>query len=92
MEALSACHGHSAAVTQLHLQEAAKEALSASASPHLLHPGAEGPLPGAGLLQVEVRIEENQADIAFQVLQAPQLQPPHFLRLFSCLCLEDRTG
>lgn len=57
---------------------ASASCLSPPAS-HLPHPGAEGPLPGVGLLQVEVSIEEHQVDVALQVLQAPQLQPPDFL-------------
>lgn len=57
---------------------------------HLPHPGAEGPLPGAGLLQAEVGVEEDQVDVALQVLQAPELQPPSRLGLFGGLCLEDK--
>lgn len=65
--------------------------LSVSASlSHLPHPGAERPLPGAGLLQAKVGIEEDQIDIALQVLQAPQLQPLSLLCLFGGLCLEDK--
>lgn len=60
--------------------------------PHLPHPDAEGPLPGAGLLQVEVRVEEHQADVALQVLHAPQLQPPRLPLRSGCSRLEDGTG
>lgn len=42
--------------------------------PHLPHPEAEGPLPGVLLLQVQVGVEEDQVDVALQVLQAPQMQ------------------
>lgn len=39
--------------------------------PYLTHPEAEGPLPGVLLLQVQVGVEEDQVDVALQVLQAP---------------------
>lgn len=57
---------------------------------HLPHPGAEGCLPGASLLQAEVGIKEDQVDVAFQVLQASQLQSPSLLCLFGGLFLEDK--
>lgn len=62
----------------LRAASASASCLSPPAS-HLPHPGAEGPLPGVVLLQVEVSIEEHQVDVALQVLQAPQLQPPDLL-------------
>lgn len=54
----------------LRAASASASCLSPPAS-HLPHPGAEGPLPGVVLLQVEVSIEEHQVDVALQVLQAP---------------------
>lgn len=59
---------------------------------HLPHPGAEGPLPGLSLLQVEVGIEEHQVHVALQVLQAPELQPPGLWLRLGRFGLEDGTG
>lgn len=42
--------------------------------PHLFHPESEGALPGVFLLQVQVCVEEDEVNVALQVLQAPQQQ------------------
>lgn len=57
--------------------------------PHLPHPEAEGPLPGVLLLQVQVGVEEDQVDVALQVLQAPQMQR---LRLLLVLARSPLEG
>lgn len=41
---------------------------------------------------MQVGIEEDQIDVALQVLQAPQLQHPHFLLILARLPLEGETN
>lgn len=60
--------------------------------PHLTHPEAEGPLPGVLLLQVQVGVEEDEEDVALQVLQAPQLQRPRLPLILARLALGGTTA
>lgn len=60
--------------------------------PHLTHPEAEGPLPGVLLLQVQVGVEEDEEDVALQVLQAPQLQRPRLPLILARLSLEGTSA
>lgn len=58
------------------------------ADTHLVHPLAEGLLPGVLLLQVQVGVEEDQVHVALQVLQTPQQQLMAFLLRFATLDLQ----
>lgn len=39
---------------------------------NLFHPESEGALPRVLLLQVQVRVEEDEVNVSLQVLEAPQ--------------------
>lgn len=39
---------------------------------YLFHPAREGALPGVPFLQMQVCIEEDEVNVALQVLQAPE--------------------
>lgn len=39
---------------------------------NLFHPKSEGALPRVLLLQVQVRVEEDEVNVSLQVLEAPQ--------------------
>lgn len=39
---------------------------------NLFHPEIEGALPRVLLLQVQVRVEEDEVNVSLQVLEAPQ--------------------
>lgn len=51
-----------------------KEANGVGEGAYLFHPEREGALPGVLLLQVEVGVEEDEIDVALQVLEALQQQ------------------
>lgn len=53
---------------------------------NLFHPESEGALPRVFLLQVQIRVEEDEVKVSLQVLQAPQQQ---LLTLTVCLTTFD---
>lgn len=53
---------------------------------YLFHPESEGALPGVFLLQMQICVEEDEVNVAFQALQAPQQQ---LLTILLCLTTFD---
>lgn len=57
---------------------------------YLLHPARKGALPGVLLLQVQVRVEEDEINVALQILQAPQQELMALLLRLAALDLEGK--
>lgn len=59
---------------------------------HLFHPEGEGALPGVFLLQVQVCVEEDEVNVALQVLQAPQQRLLTLALHFTAFDLKNKRG